>query len=497
MNDLFLGLDVGTTNIKAAVFDLSGKQLAYASRPNVIHHPQPEYSEHDAEEIWQILAADIRDVTAKAGAEGIRGIAASSMAECGVLLDEGGHPLYPVIAWYDPRTAEEGKALETALGARQIYSITGQFLMPLYGICKMMWIKRHHPEIFAKGKHWLSMQDYVIYRLTGEFATDYTTAGRTLGFDINKLDWSPEMFAAAGIDPALMSPAYPGGTEVGKVSRGAAEETGLMEGTSVSTGGHDHCCAAVGVNIFEDGVVLNSMGTAETLMIAMDHPVLNDKTWKNGYCVYPHCGPKLYRALIPNASCGVAIEWMFRSFAKDLILRAEKNGRTKFEEMELESADRDGAGVFFYPFLRGIHDISGARGAFLGLRDTTDEGDMINAVVNGLCYETRRQLDHIGRTVNLSFDKFRVVGGVSKSAYIMQRKADISEWRVEVPVNREAACFGAAVLAAVGAGAAGFGEIGAIYRAAAVYEPQKDSVLAGENYERYRQYRRWLAKLPE
>lgn len=482
--DYFLGVDVGTTNIKAAVFNLEGELLAYHSVGNVIHHPVPEESNFDPEELWENLCICIRTVAAQVGPENIKAVTASSMAESGVPLDGEGKPLYPIIAWYDNRTIPQMEKLDEMIGARRIYSITGQILSAKYGLCKMMWIKEHHPDVMEKAVHWLSVQDYVIYRLSGEFATDYTTAGRTLCFDLNTLDWSSELMEAAGLSPELMAAPHAGGEKVGEVSGKGSSETGLLQGTAVVTGGHDHCCAAIGINIFEDGAVLDSMGTSEVLLAATDKLVLTDEAFERRYSVYPHCGKKLFRIISSNPSCGSTIEWIFRSIGADFEQQAEREGITKFACMDRAAAGKTGEGLHFFPLLRGCLDAQFAKGVFWGLKDTHDQGDMINAVINGICYEVKRHVEDYGRMLGGTYNKLRIVGGISKSDYIMQRKADINEKRVEVPINRESACFGAALLAAIGSGYLTFEELDRYYTCGKSYEA-RPGIISRKNFEDY------------
>ncbi|WP_343208190.1 FGGY-family carbohydrate kinase [Anaerolentibacter hominis] len=482
--DYFLGVDVGTTNIKAAVFNLDGDLIAYHSVGNVIHHPTPDESEFYADEIWENLCTCIQTVAKEAGAENIRAIAASSMAESGVPIDREGKPLYPIIAWYDERTAPQMEELDQILGARRIYSITGQILSAKYGLCKMMWINEKHPDVMKKADRWLSVQDFVIYRLTGEYATDYTTAGRTLCFDINKLDWSDEIMEAVGLSTKLMAKPYPGGEKVGALSEAGAAATGLLPGTAVVTGGHDHCCAAIGINIFEDGAVLDSMGTSEVLMAATDQLVLSDETFRRRYAVYPHCGKKIYRILSSNPSCGSTIEWIFKTIGTDFAEKAEQDGQSKFYHMEQAAAKKNGEGLFFFPLIRGCLDDQYAKGVYWGLKDTHDQGDMVNAVINGICYEVKRHLEDYGRILGGTYNKLRIVGGIAKSDYIMQRKADINEKRTEVPVNRESACFGAALLAAIGSGYLTFDELEKYYKCAKAYDTHPETI-SRENFEEY------------
>lgn len=471
--DCFIGIDVGTTNIKAAAYSVKGDLLAYHNECAQIFHPQPDWSEFQPQEIWECVCKCLKAVTKLVGDNRVMAIGISSMAEAGIPLDEYGNVLYPLITWYDPRTKRQADNLEARVGRKNLYAVTGQIPSGKYGITKLMWIKDHLPEVFSKTRHWLSVEDYIIYRLTGEYATDYSIASRTMAFDINRLDWSKDILDAAGIDSAIFPQAYPGGTAIGKVAADVTEEIGLNEGVTVVTGGHDHACASIGVNILEDGVILNSMGTAEVSMIAVARPVLNDETYNRYYSIYPHCGDKLYRVLTSNQSCGAGIEWFLNNFGRTMADKALQTSCNKYSIMESYASESAATinGLFFFPFIRGSIESKNMRGVFFGIKDTHNLGHFTEALIEGLCYELRLQISGYAHTFSDAFNKLRVVGGISKSGYIMQTKANISNMVVEVPVNTESACFGAAILSAIGVGALTFSQISNMYRCGRRYDP--------------------------
>ena len=484
----YVGIDIGTTNIKAAVFSEDGEWLAYASRPNVNLHPQEGWADFDANQIWDNAAACLREVTSKVNPADIRAVGVSSMAECGVPLDADGNVLTPMIAWYDRRTVEETEEVRNKLGSKYIYEKTGMFLNEQYGLLKMMWTTRHYPEVVPKIAHWLSSEDYILYRLSGEYATDYTMAGRTLCFDLTTMDWSDEMLSFTPLTKEMMPKVYPGGTKIGEVTEACSKETGLLPGTAVCTGGHDHCCAAVGINIFGQGVVLDSMGTGEAFMVATDKLILNDDTFEKHFTVYPHCGNRQFRVLVASANSGVMMDWIFRGLGEDLEEKAKEEGTTRFVQMERVCEGKSGKGVYFYPMLRGTKEDSRISGTFVHLREQNTRGEMIQSALNGLCYEARMTLEDIEKTCGEKFDKHRVAGGISKSDLIMQRKSDVSKEHIEVPLNTESACFGAAILSAIGAGDMTFDDVEKFYNCDRSFDPNPEEDFEAD-FEAYKGYR--------
>lgn len=473
--DCYVGIDVGTTNTKAAAYSLDGTLLAYRSEPTKTSRPAPEMSEFNPADIWNGVSNCLKAITREISPNKIKTIGISSMAETGLPLDINGEALYPFIAWYDHRSVKQSIELENRIGRKRIYSITGQVPSGKYGICKLLWIKDNLPGIFDRTAHWLSVEDWIIYRLTGVFATDYSIAARTMAFDIRRMTWSREILSASEIPSSIFPQAYPGGTAVGRVSAGIAEELGLNSGITVVTGGHDHACASIGINILEDGAVLDSMGTAEVAMIAVPGILPEDWAYARYYSIYPHCGSKMYRVLSSNQSCGISIDWYLGTIGRDILIEAERTGRSRYDIM-FERAEREVShigGLYFFPFIRGSIENRSVKGAFLGITDGHRTGDFINALVEGLCRELKIQLDGYEELLLGKFGKLRVVGGLTKSDYILGKKAAISGRRVEVPVNREAACYGAAILGAVGADAIKLSDLSGIYRCGRRYEPGK------------------------
>ena len=489
----YLGIDVGTTNIKAAAFDRQGGLAAYGAVPTPIAHPRQEWSEFEPQAIWRAVCASVGAVIRQLGAGRIASVGVSAMAETGIPLDGAGEPLYNFIAWYDMRSQPQCEALISRMGKERIYQITGQTASAKYGITKAMWLRDRRPDIDSRTCHWLSMEDYILWRLTGQMATDYSAASRTMAFDIHRLAWSGELLAEAGIQADRFPPVYPGGTAIGQVSGEAARASGLRQGTCVSTGGHDHACAAIAVNIFEEGTVLDSMGTGEVSMAAISRPVVNQAAFGGFYSIYPHCGRPMYRALTSNQACGLTIDWFLNSFCADMLARERREGVSRYDQLfeAMRLAPDRHEGLFFLPMLRGTVEQAGMSGGFIGISDLHDRGDFIAAMTDGLLFELKRQVDGYERTFGERCRRVCVVGGASKSAVLMQRKADVHNAPVNVPRVTEAACLGAALLGAVGAGEMGFEALGEGDRLAHAYVPAKERVRGDQvRFGQYQALRR-------
>ncbi len=268
MSDAYIGLDIGTTGIKAVAFDAKDQQLAIAEAPTPVQTVGTG-GEYDAGELWKCAASILLKVTTELSSAGhhVLAIAVASMGESGVLVDESGEPLAPVIAWFDSRTEPQSKWWVDNVGIERTQTITGLTPKAAFGANKMQWIRQQLPDLWARGAKWLNLADWIVYRLTGVMATDYSLASRTMLLDVSKRQWSAEILAAAGIDIGLLAPLVQSGAPVGIVTVEAARCTGLAPGVVVGAGGQDHVCAALALGITEPGTVLDSIGTAEALLL--------------------------------------------------------------------------------------------------------------------------------------------------------------------------------------------------------------------------------------
>ena len=211
-----IGLDAGTREVRAGAFALDGRLLALARRPTPTTRPRPGWADIDADALWAATAAALREVVAALprGTE-VAAVAAATVGEAGLPVDPHGRALRPIIAWFDIRAVGYARHWEEALGGARVYALSGQTIDGLFGANKAMWVRDHEPEVWGRAAAWLSTEDWLILKLTGAPATDYSVASRTMLFDRNRLDWSEELLAAAGLEARLMPPAGQSGTVAG------------------------------------------------------------------------------------------------------------------------------------------------------------------------------------------------------------------------------------------------------------------------------------------
>ena len=270
----YIGIDVGTTNIKAAVYSTNNEQLFFFSKATPTKSIQSEtvVYEYDLIEIYNTVCECLQKLSANINGHAIRSLAVSSMGESGIPLDAHFYPQSNAIAWFDPRSIPQTETLVSLIGKKELFRITGQIPSYKFSITKLMWFKDHYPSLFAKTKYWMTVNDYILYRLTGQRVCDYSIASRSMAFDIRALDWSDKILDSAGISKELLGEPIPGGTYIGSITRDAASETGLPSTTLIVSGGHDHACAIVGADTLHAGTMLSSMGTSEVSLFTLDAP---------------------------------------------------------------------------------------------------------------------------------------------------------------------------------------------------------------------------------
>jgi sugar (pentulose or hexulose) kinase len=467
-------VDVGTTRCKAVLFDEDGSAVAVASRSTPIRRDK-DGSFYDAEELWGTVASAMEEVAASAGE--VAAVGVGSMAETGLLVDRRtGEPRSIVIPWFDPRSARQGEALGCKDDPLVRFRKSGLRPSFKHGLAKLMWLREKDPEAL-KGSIWLSAADYVVFRLTGEARTDHSLAGRTYAFDIQRREWDEEWIERIGLDPGLFPVALPAGVPAGGVrSSGVA---GLPGGVPVAVSGHDHLCAALGVGAVRPGVVLDSMGTAEALVGAVEGLDLGEEEWRSGLDFGCHVVPERHSWMGGMRSSGGSVEWMRARLAEEPL---------SYEEVVAlaEEADEGPTGILYYPYLSGGGAVagSGALGGLIGLKSEHGRAELMKAVLEGTAYEMEVIRGVAESVTGNLVEKVLGAGGGTRNPIWMRIKTDVSGCRYEVPRTPEATALGAAVAAGIGCGL--YGSVGeAVERAA---PEEKDVVIPDE--ERSRAYRR-------
>jgi xylulokinase len=445
---LLVGADVGTTNVKVVAFDASGQVVAHASTPTPTHYPRPGRAHYDPEELWQVFATTLRKVTGQLNdTSRVASIAIASMGEAAVPLDAEGRPTHEIIAWFDGRAQPQAERLNRTFGRDHLFSVTGLSLQPIFGLCKLLWLKENEPEAFDRAASWLNVADYVAFRLSGVAATDYSLASRTLALDLSRLQWAEDLLREVDVPPELFAPLRQSGSSLGPVSPEAAEATGLPQNTQVAVGGHDHVCGALATGVTEPGTMLNSLGTAEAIFLPLERPLTDPEVGHQGYTQGAHVAGEYY-VFGGQYTSGASVEWF----------RGSLGDKADYETLiaEAEKVPPGSLGVFFLPHLRLAnppYDDPRSRGAFVGLSTDVTRGVLFRAVLEGLAFDSRNSLQPLLTHSNV--EKLRAIyaiGGGTQNRLLMRIKATVLDRTVTVVGVDEATSLGAAILGGVGAG---------------------------------------------
>lgn len=457
--DYLAGIDLGSTTLKAVIYDTRGNVVASACRPTERCHAdpaRPEWTVWQPNQIWGGAAAAMREAAGQIDdPRRIRGVAVTGMGMDGLPVDEAGQWLYPFISWHCPRTQPQFDWWVKNIGAERTFAVGGNTLWRFSTALRLLWMAEHEPEVLRRAAKWLLIEDYVNMMLCGQMATDYTMASCTLLFDQRKLDWSDEMLARAGIDRRLLAPAHPSGTPLGEVSDGAARETGLPAGTPVILGGHDYLCGALPVGAIRPGVILDVSGTWEIVLAATPEPVLTPAAQQTGMTVEAHVARGLY-AMWGGAVSSDHLEWYRGEYGFEAKQKAAACAGVDWDFLMADAAAAPvgSRGVMFLPHLSGAGCPDAdpqSLGAWVGLSSFVTKGDMIRALIEGLDY----QFLDIARTMQglgVAFDRLIVVGGAARNEFWMRNKADMVGLPLETPEVEDATPLGAAMLAGIGVG---------------------------------------------
>ncbi len=493
-----MGIDLGSTSLKAIAYDLDGTAIASGSRPTEKFHPDPEHPQWAVwkpEHIWGGAADAVQDTVARlADPQHIKAVAVTGMGMDGLPIDSDGKWLYPMISWHDPRTADQHRWWLENITAEKVFSIGGNPLWPINSALRILWMQQNEPEIMQRADKWLLIEDFLNFMLCGTRITDYSMASCTLLFDQRTLDWSSEMLDASGIDRALMCDLQPSGTVIGQVSIKAADRTGLAEGTPVVLGGHDHLCGGLPVGAFRPGVVLDVVGTWELVTTVTDAPILKPELQTAGMTVQAHVARGNHAIWGSNVAAGM-LEWFRKQFGVQAGRQAEAEGGSDWDQfMQTAAASPAGAqNVMFLPHMSGtlcpiVDDQS--LGAFVGLSDRVTFDDMLRAVVEGLNFQSLDIVRAMESSVGTNLETFVAVGGATRMSFWMQNKADILGRSIEVPDIEEATPLGAAILAGIGVGLYENEQdaFERIYRGGHTYQPNLElTAMYAERFEIFRQ----------
>jgi xylulokinase len=447
-----LGIDVGTTGFKVALFSIEGVLLASAYREYDAQSPRPGQAELDARSVWEDIKKVVRQVTAVSPAADIKALSVSSMGEAVVPVSADRRILGPSILNFDVRGQEFLPELREKLPDSRLYAINGNTLGNHFTLTKLLWIQKHQPALYAQTFKFLHWAHFVAYMLGAEAAVDYSLANRTLLFDLQKEDWSDDLLCVTGLDRDKLPRAVPSGTVIGRVPGSIAAEIGLPEGVLIVAGAHDQNANAVGCGVIDSGSAVYGMGTFQCITPVFASPPAAELMIERGLNTEHHAVPGRYVTFIYNQG-GSLVKWYRDTFAALEQQIAQKDGRSVYPALFAELPQTPSTILVLPHFsTSGPPDfIADAAGLIAGLRLETTRGDILKGIIEGAAYDLKEVVDTLPGT-GIEIGDFRAAGGGSQSDAWVQTCADIFGRPVTRPVVTEAGALGAAIIAGVGAG---------------------------------------------
>ncbi len=400
---MFLGIDIGTSGVKAVVLDQHGSVVGQGTAALTVQRPHPLWSEQDPDAWWKATIAAVQAIDPSVR-RSVRGVGLAGQMHGATLLDADDRPLRPAILWNDGRCFAECEALERAVP--DLRTISGNIAMPGFTAPKLLWVREHEPEVFAKIATVLLPKDYVRLLMTGDKASDLSDSAGTLWLDVGGRCWSDEILTACGLTQAQMPALYEGTAITGTLTAEVAELWGMPQ-VPVAAGGSDNAAGAVGVGVVKDGDALLSLGTSGVIFVATNDFRPNPARAVHAFC---HALPGMWHQMSVHLSAASCIDWVARitgaAGAADLFARAEAAGPASGPEI-------------FLPYLSGErtpHNDPEVRGAFLRLDNDTDAGRLSQAVLEGVAFALADGLDVL-REAGTTVERLAVIGGGARSRY--------------------------------------------------------------------------------
>lgn len=480
------GLDVGTTGCKLTVYDTEGNFIANEYREYDITRKNGEH-EIDANTIFGSVCEVIGEAAKN---HHIDAIGVTTFGETFAVLDSDDNVLLPSMLYTDPRGAEEVEVLKEKIPEDRLIEISGTKPHQMYSLPKIMWIKNNKPEIYARIKRILLMEDFIIYMLTGAAAIDYSLAARTMAFDIKQKCWSKEIFDACGIDISLMSEPVASGNIAGDVKEEILSRLNINYKIKIINGAHDQVAAALGAGVFEVGDAVDGTGTVECVTPMFDKIPDDKRLYDEGYSVVPYVFKDSYVCYALSFTGGAVLKWYRDNFAKYESMLAEKDGKNVYAVLDAK-VPNEPTDILILPHFAGAANPymdNSSKAAITGITLETTGYDIYRALMEGVTYEILTNIDHL-EGFGIKFNKLYATGGGASSSVWLQIKADILNREMISLESKEAGACGTCMLVA-----SAMGECSDLFEARKrfvkyrdTYLPKGDCVsIYRTNYERYK-----------
>lgn len=453
MSKYVIAHDLGTSGNKATLFDEEGKLIASRVASYQTVYAAGNRAEQNPADWWKAIVETTNALLQLVSPADIAGIALSGQMMGCLCVDKKGNPLHPHLLYCDQRSQEEEALLTEKIDPLRFYEITGHRISASYSIEKLMWIRKHLPEVFANTDKMLNAKDYINFRLCGTIATDPSDASGTNAYDLNRWAWSDEIIEAAGLDQSLFPEVRSSIDVIGEVTEAAARETGLRKGTPVICGGGDGSCAGVGVGCVAPGSSYNYLGSSSWVALTVEKPVVDEQRRTMNWA---HVVPGMLHPSGTMQTAGASYNWMVQQLCRHEKAEAALSKGSVYDliDEQILQSPLGANKLLFLPYMMGERSPRwnvNAKGAFIGLTVGHTHADMLRAVMEGITL-------NLGLIVNIfrqhvPVENMTVIGGCAQNPVWQQMMADIYQTDIHIPnYLEEATSMGAAILAGIGAG---------------------------------------------
>jgi xylulokinase len=452
---LFLGIDLGTTGVKALVINEVGRVLAKHIETYPLYHPYPGWAEQYTEDWWKAVVRAIQAILSQLGnqAQEVISLAFSGQMHGSVFLNKAGQVIRPPILWCDTRTTPQCQEITERVGKDRLYTLVSNPALEGFTAPKVLWLREHEPQHYKQLHTLLLPKDYIVYRLTGRKVTEVSDAAGTLLFDVRHRRWSTELVELLELPPEILPEVLESIDVVGRLTPEAARVTGLSPHVQVVAGGADNTCSAVGNGIIEEGLVLSSIGSSGVIFAHTDTPRQDPFGRLH---TFNHSIPNKWYLMGVMLAAGLSLKWFKEAFGEEEVRVARLAGLEAYELLDQEAAQvpPGSEGLLFLPYLYGErtpHQDAQARGVFLGISSCHGKPHFVRAILEGVAFGLRDSLELI-EELGISIREVRLTGGGARSPLWRQIQADVFGRPVALPAIDEGPAFGAALIAGVGSG---------------------------------------------
>lgn len=456
----YLGLDIGTTGCKAAIFDGQGAFQALAYREYPLITPRAGWAELDSALVCHACLEVLQEVTTAVPADPVRALAISCQGEAFTPLDAQGRFLARAMVSSDARAAELARQWSAQFGRYRLYELTGHTPHPMFTLFKLLWLREQAPDIWSQVHRFYCFEELLQRQLGLEPAISWPLAGRTMLFNVRTHRWEEEILAAAGLEASQLAKPVPSGTVVGQIPPAIAGPLGLPEGVLVVAGGHDQTCGALGAGVVQPGVAMYATGTVECICPCFPQPIFEEQLFRHNLCTYDYTIPGMATTVAFSLTGGNLLRWFRDQWGAWETQEALRCGKDVYEVL-LASLPTEPSNLLVLPYFTPSgtpYFDAETPGAILGLRLSTTRAEVLRGLLEGVALEMRLNVELL-EAAGLAIREFRAIGGGAKSPRLTQLKADVLNRPITTLTVTEAGCLGAAMLACSAHTGASLGEL--------------------------------------